>query len=117
MERVNEDELKEKIIERLKLVYDPEIPANIYDLGLIYEIELKYENKLYFCDITMTLTTPSCPVADGLQDQVKYAVQALDEIFEVYVKLVFDPIWSTSMITEEGREILELSGMIINYDN
>lgn len=116
MEKLDEEILKEKVIERLKMVYDPEIPANIYDLGLIYKIEFKYEHKLYYCDVTMTLTTPSCPVADGLQDQVKYTVQALDEIFEANVFLVFDPIWTTSMISEEGREILELSGMSINYD-
>lgn len=113
MEPMDEDKLKEKIIERLKMVYDPEIPVNIYDLGLIYDIELKYEYKLYYCDITMTLTSPGCPVADGLLDQVKYATQALDEIFETNVVLVFNPVWDKNMISEEGKEILELSGMII----
>lgn len=113
MERVNEKELKEKVIERLKAIYDPEIPVNIYDLGLIYIIDLEYKNQIYYCYITMTLTSPSCPVAEGLVDQVKYASQSLDEIIESDVRLVFQPEWNKNMMTEEGREILELSGMII----
>lgn len=113
MEKIDEKLLEEKVIEKLKLVYDPEIPVNVYDLGLIYKIEFETQNKLLNCYIDMTLTSPSCPVAEGLLDSVKYTVQSLDEIYETYVSLVFEPIWEKDMISLEGKEILELSGVII----
>lgn len=113
MEEFNEKELEQKVIERLKGVYDPEIPVNIYDLGLIYKIEFEYKNKLVFCYITMTLTAPGCPVADSLLEQVRYAAQAEQKIFECHVELTFDPVWNKDMISDDGREILELEGMVI----
>lgn len=113
MEQIDEKELHIKVVERLKMIYDPEIPVNIYDLGLIYNIEFEYKNKLVYCYITMTLTSPACPVADGLLDQVKYVSQSLDEIYETYVELVFDPVWDKEKISDEGKMILELNGMVI----
>lgn len=113
MEKIDEKILEQKVIEKIKMVYDPEIPVNVYDLGLIYKIEFEYTNKLIYCYISMTLTSPSCPVAGSLFDSVKYTVQSLDEVFEAYVELVFDPVWNKDMISEEGKEILELSGVII----
>jgi len=111
MNNYNTQELKEKIIERLKNIFDPEIPVNIYDLGLIYEIDFEPEYKMLNCYITMTLTSPACPVADSLVSQVKYVGQSLDEILECHVNLTFSPEWSKRMISEDGQMILELEGM------
>ncbi len=98
-------ELEDKIIAELKTIYDPEIPVNIYDLGLIYN--LKEENgKL---DVEMTLTAPGCPVADDIVAEIKEKLELLDEISEAVINLVFDPPWSMEMLTEEAK--LEL-GML-----
>ncbi|MFV0345116.1 MAG: metal-sulfur cluster assembly factor [Bacteroidales bacterium] len=91
--------VEEKIIEHLKEVYDPEIPVNIYDLGLIYGISVDGE-KAY---VVMTLTAPGCPVADILLDDVKQAALAPDEINEAEVELTFEPPWDKSMMSEEAR--------------
>lgn len=110
----NHEEIKEKIVnEKLKKIFDPEIPVNIYDLGLIYTISLKEEGNYLFATVDMTLTSPSCPVADALLDQVKNAVEAVDEVDECTVNLVFDPIWDKEKISEEGKMELMLSGMNI----
>jgi len=98
-------DLEEKIIAELKTVYDPEIPVNIYDLGLIYDIN-GINGKI---EIEMTLTAPGCPVADDIVAEVKAKVLNIKEIKEVYVSLVFDPPWSQEMMTEEAK--LEL-GML-----
>ena len=84
-------EIKDKIIAEIKKVYDPEIPVNIYDLGLIYNIEIKNENEAY---IEMTLTSPNCPVADSLPQMVKENISAVKEIKKVDLKLVWDPPWT-----------------------
>ena len=88
------------IIERLKDVYDPEIPVNIYDLGLVYSVDIDETNK---ASIIMTLTSPGCPVADMLVDDVRQAALAVDNVLEVEVELVFDPPWDKSMMSEEAR--------------
>ena len=88
------------IIERLKDVYDPEIPVNIYDLGLIYSVDIDDINK---ANIIMTLTSPGCPVADMLVDDVRQAALAVDNVQEAEVELVFDPPWDKSMMSEEAR--------------
>lgn len=91
--------LLEKIVHQLRLIYDPEIPVNIYDLGLIYDIQVDgLEAK-----ILMTLTTPNCPVADSMPDQVASVVRALDEIDEVDVELTWDPPWSADSLSDEVR--------------
>lgn len=88
------------IIERLKDVYDPEIPVNIYDLGLIYNVDVDETNK---ANIIMTLTSPGCPVADMLVDDVRQGALAVDNVMEVDVELTFDPPWDKSMMSEEAR--------------
>lgn len=112
-ELFNTKEIKEKIIQKLKNIYDPEIPVNIYDLGLIYSIELETKENYLHCMIDMTLTSPSCPVADALVDQVQYVAQSVDEVDEARVNLTFNPPWDKSKLTEEGREMMILSGAII----
>jgi FeS assembly SUF system protein len=96
-------ELEKKIITVLKNVYDPEIPVNIYDLGLIYEVLIDCNKAV---NITMTLTTPNCPMADELVDDVYQSVKAIAEVSDVVVKLTFEPSWDKSMMTEEA--MLEL---------
>ncbi len=98
-------ELEEKIIAEIKTVYDPEIPVNIYDLGLIYDINEKNGDL----KIEMTLTAPGCPVADQIVQEVKEKTQLVEGIKGVDVELVFEPPWSDSMMTEEAK--LEL-GML-----
>ncbi len=99
-------QLETNIVQVLKSIYDPEIPVNIYDLGLIYEINIDKENK---AEIVMTLTAPNCPVADSILLEVKESVSSIEEIKEVEVKLVFDPPWDQTMLSEEAK--LEL-GML-----
>ena len=88
------------IIERLKDVFDPEIPVNIYDLGLIYNVDVDDNNK---ASIIMTLTAPGCPVADILVEDVRQAALAVDNVIEADVELTFDPPWDKSMMSEEAR--------------
>ncbi|MCJ8326830.1 MAG: iron-sulfur cluster assembly protein [Campylobacterales bacterium] len=109
---MNKNELKIKIVENLKLIFDPELPVNIYDLGLIYKIELEVKDNYMYCEIEMTLTSPSCPVSDSLLSQVQYAALNLEEIDEVNVDLVFEPMWTNEKITSEGKDILMMSGII-----
>lgn len=89
----------EQIVEVLKSIYDPEIPVNIYDLGLIYERKINGSNV----DIIMTLTSPNCPVSDVLVYQIESRLKLLPEIEEVSVEIVFEPAWDKEMITEEGQ--------------
>lgn len=106
--------IREKVIKNLKLVYDPEIPVNIYDLGLIYDVDLAVmKNNELFCYITMTLTSPSCPVAEGLVEQVRVVANAVDEVDSTIIDLTFFPAWEKSMISDEAKEIMETSGAII----
>lgn len=99
-------QLKNKIIEKLKEVYDPEIPVNVYEIGLIYEINITDEGK---AGILMTLTSPNCPVAESLPLEVKHKALEVDGIDEVDVELTFEPPWDMSMLSDEAR--LEL-GML-----
>lgn len=93
-------ELEGKIVEALKTVYDPEIPVNIYDLGLIYEIDTNDQKEV---NIEMTLTAPNCPVVDMLLMDVEDAVKGVEGVEKVKVNLVFDPPWDKSMLSEEAR--------------
>ncbi len=94
---------EKKISDVLHTVYDPEIPVNIYDLGLIYDIEIDDYNNV---EITMTLTAPNCPVADSLVAEVRDRVAAIEGINKVNVNLTFDPPWEKSMMSEQA--MLEL---------
>ena len=97
--------IKDKIIAEIKKVYDPEIPVNIYDLGLIYNIEIKNENEAY---IEMTLTSPNCPVADSLPRMVKENISSIEGIVKVDLKLVWNPPWTKDMMSEEAKLELNL---------
>lgn len=92
--------LEERIVDVLKTVYDPEIPVNIYDLGLIYKIDVKDD---YDVDIDMTFTAPSCPAADFILEDVRQKVDSLEGVKNAVVNLVFEPTWDQSMMTEEAR--------------
>ena len=98
-------ELKEKIISEIKKIYDPEIPVNIYDLGLIYDVKVDDKNNV---DVKMTLTTPNCPVAESLPIEVENTVKEVKEVNKVNLELVWDPPWDKSMITEAGKLELNL---------
>ena len=93
-------EKKEKIIEEIKKIYDPEIPVNIYELGLIYDIIVENEN---LAKIKMTLTTPNCPVAESLPKEVKEGVMQVDGIENADVQLVWDPPWNKDMMSEAAK--------------
>ena len=92
--------LKERIIEVLKTVYDPEIPVNVYDLGLIYKVELDEENNAI---IDMTLTAPGCSLADFIVEDVRMRVEGIEQIKSVTVNLVFEPEWNKDMMSEEAK--------------
>ena len=98
-------ELRDKIDEVLRDIYDPEIPVNIVDLGLVYEVKIKESNVW----ITMTLTAPACPVAGEIVREVQDKVAALEGVNEAFVQLTFDPPWNKEMMSEEAR--LELGFM------
>lgn len=103
---MSEDLLKieEEIVSMLRTVYDPEIPVNIYDLGLIYGVDVDNENKK--AKITMTLTAPNCPAADFIVEDTKMKVELVDGIDEVEIELTFEPEWNKDMMSEEA--MLEL---------
>lgn len=92
--------IETEIVRVLKNIYDPEIPVNIYDLGLIYEISLSDD---FVAEITMTLTAPNCPAADIILADVNNGVGQIDGIKEVSINLTFDPPWDKSMLSEEAR--------------
>ena len=98
-------ELKEKIIGEIKKIYDPEIPVNIYDLGLIYDVKVDDKNNV---DVKMTLTTPNCPVAESLPMEVENTVKEVKEVNKVSLELLWDPPWDKSRITEAGKLELNL---------
>ncbi|MDZ7820196.1 MAG: iron-sulfur cluster assembly protein [Aliarcobacter sp.] len=108
-------DIEAKIIENLKKVFDPEIPTNIYDLGLIYGIDFEQKNQYLHCTITMTLTSPTCPVAESLLEQVKYVTLAVDEVDEAKVTLVFNPPWDPSMMNEDAREVMGARGAAMPF--
>ncbi len=93
-------EIESDILSVLKNIYDPEIPVNIYDLGLIYEIDVDDDRNV---DITMTLTAPNCPVADHLVEDVERQVSAVTGVKKALVKLTFDPPWDENMLTDEAK--------------
>ena len=93
-------ELEEKIVAMLKTVYDPEIPVNIYDLGLIYKIDVTDDNDAI---LDMTLTAPNCPAADFIMEDVRQKIESIEEIQTATVNLVFEPEWDKDMMSEEAK--------------
>ncbi|MDR3272942.1 MAG: iron-sulfur cluster assembly protein [Flavobacteriaceae bacterium] len=90
----------EKIVECLKTVYDPEIPVDIYELGLVYDVQVSTDGE---AEILMTLTTPNCPVAESLPVEVEERIKLIDGIDKVKVKITFEPPWDKDMMSEEAR--------------
>ena len=99
-------DIETEIVRTLKNIYDPEIPVNIYDLGLIYEIEVDDDHSV---EITMTLTAPNCPVADHLLEDIERQVKEVEGVNSAIIHLTFDPPWDQSMLTDEAK--LELGLM------
>lgn len=97
-----EEKLKteNRIVEVLKTVYDPEIPVNIYDLGLVYKIDFKDDGVL---DVDMTLTAPNCPMGDYIMEDVRQKLEGIDTVKQANVNLVFDPVWDQSMMSDEAK--------------
>ncbi|MDY3548090.1 SUF system Fe-S cluster assembly protein [Riemerella anatipestifer] len=93
-------EIGEEIIKALKTVYDPEIPVDIYELGLVYDVQVSDEGKV---KVVMTLTTPNCPVAESLPQEVKEKVSEVEGVSEVDLELTFEPSWTKDMMSEEAR--------------
>lgn len=91
---------EEKIVAMLKTVYDPDIPVNVYDLGLIYKIDVDDDNSV---EIDMTLTAPNCPAADFILEDVRMKVESVEGIKEVKLNLVFEPEWNKDMLSEEAK--------------
>ena len=98
-------DLKEKIISAIKKIYDPEIPVNIYELGLIYKIEVKDDNKI---NIEMTLTSPNCPVAESLPNMVKDNILGVEGVKDVDLKIVWDPPWTKEKMSDAAKLELNL---------
>ena len=98
-------DLKENIIAEIKKIYDPEIPVNIYELGLIYDIKINEDKKV---DIEMTLTSPNCPVAESLPNMVKENILKLDGVEDVDLKIVWDPPWTKDKMSEVAKLELNL---------
>ena len=92
--------LEERIVDVLKTVYDPEIPIDIYELGMIYKIDVKDDNTV---DIDMTFTAPNCPAADFILEDVRTKVEGVEGIKSANINLVFEPAWDQSMMSEEAR--------------
>ena len=97
--------LKDKIIEEIRKIYDPEIPVNIYELGLIYDIKVENKNT---AKVKMTLTSPNCPVAESLPKEVKDGIMQVEGIDKVDLDLVWDPPWDKSMMSESAKLELNL---------
>lgn len=100
MTQEEKTKIEERIVDVLKTVYDPEIPVNIYDLGLIYRVEV---NDECIVDIDMTFTAPSCPAADFILEDVRQKIDTIEGVKSANVNLVFEPEWDKSMMTEEAR--------------
>ena len=96
----NTEDLGEKIIKELKSIFDPEIPVDIYELGLIYDVFVNEDNEV---KILMTLTTPNCPVAETLPQEVEEKIKSIDEVKTAEVEITFDPPWTKDLMSEEAK--------------
>ena len=99
------DDLKQKIINEIKKIYDPEIPVNIYELGLIYKIEIDKNNMV---NVDMTITSPNCPVAESLPKEVKECILNVKDVSDVKLNLVWEPPWDKSQMSEAAKLELNL---------
>ena len=92
--------IEERIVDVLKTVYDPEIPVDIWNLGIIYRVDVKDD---YTVEVDMTFTAPSCPAADFILEDVRTKIESLEQVKSATINLVFDPVWDQSMMSEEAR--------------
>ena len=97
---MNSQELGEKIVKELKSIFDPEIPVDIYELGLIYDVFVNEDSEV---KILMTLTTPNCPVAETLPQEVEEKIKSIDEVKTAEVEITFDPPWTKDLMSEEAK--------------
>ncbi len=97
---MNTQDLGEKIVKELKSIFDPEIPVDIYELGLIYDVFVNEDNEV---KILMTLTTPNCPVAETLPQEVEEKIRSIDEVKTAEVEITFDPPWTKDLMSEEAK--------------
>jgi len=100
MTKINKQNLGEKIVKELKLIFDPEIPVDIYELGLIYDVFVNEDNEV---KILMTLTSPNCPVAESLPQEVEEKIRSIDEVKTAEVEITFDPPWTKDLMSEEAK--------------
>ena len=100
MTQAEKTQIEERIVDELKTVYDPEIPVNIYDLGMIYKIDVKDDSTV---DLDMTFTAPNCPAADYILEDVRTKIESVEGVKGSNVNLVFEPAWDQSMMSEEAR--------------
>ena len=100
MTQTEKTKIEEHIVDVLKTVYDPEIPVNIWDLGMIYKIDVNEDGNV---DVDMTFTAPNCPAADFILEDVRTKVESVDSVKSANINLVFEPAWDQSMMTEEAR--------------
>ena len=100
MTKINTQDLGEKIVKELKLIFDPEIPVDIYELGLIYDVFVNEDNDV---KILMTLTSPNCPVAESLPQEVEEKIRSIDEVKTAEVEITFDPPWTKDLMSEEAK--------------
>jgi FeS assembly SUF system protein len=98
--KMNSQDLGEKIVKELKSIFDPEIPVDIYELGLIYDVFVNEDNEVKFL---MTLTTPNCPVAETLPQEVEEKIKSIDEVKTAEVEITFDPPWTKDLMSEEAK--------------
>lgn len=96
---------RQAVLEALRDVYDPEIPVNVVDLGLVYDVDVDDENRV---NVNMTLTAPGCPVGSFIAQNAEWAISEVEGVRDAHVELVFDPPWSPERITPEGKELLGL---------
>jgi len=97
---MNTQDLGEKIVKELKSIFDPEIPVDIYELGLIYDVFVNEDNEV---KILMTLTSPNCPVAESLPQEVEETIRSIDEVKTAEVEITFDPPWTKDLMSEEAK--------------
>tara|TARA_B100000965_G_C19519854_1_gene725952 strand:+ start:705 stop:1031 length:327 start_codon:yes stop_codon:yes gene_type:complete len=98
--KINPHDLGEKIVKELKSIFDPEIPVDIYELGLIYDV---FVNEDFEVKILMTLTTPNCPVAESLPQEVEEKIKSIDEVKTAEVEITFEPPWTKDLMSEEAK--------------
>ena len=100
MTKMNTQDLGEQIVKELKSIFDPEIPVDIYELGLIYDVFVNEDNEV---KILMTLTSPNCPVAESLPQEVEEKIRSIDEVKTAEVEITFDPPWTKDLMSEEAK--------------